>query len=216
MAEPLLSNAQEIGTLIAGLLTLAVFSYLWADNAVYRAVEHLFIGVSAGYVAVVALQRVIVPLSIEPALQSGPSWNNLLPLGLSLLLLCRFVRPVAWLANLPLGIAVGTGVGLGLTGVIAGTLVPQLFAAVPSVPGEVGVLVGAACLLVVMLAFGYTFTEKHLDHKLARLIISAGRLVAMFALGAVFADLATSRLTLLSGRLYFLLHDWLSIMRGGL
>ena len=32
------------------LLTLSIFSYLYGDNPFYKAAEHIFVGVSAGYI----------------------------------------------------------------------------------------------------------------------------------------------------------------------
>ena len=37
------------GVWLTVLLTLAIFSYLYNDNPFYKAAEHLFVGVSAGY-----------------------------------------------------------------------------------------------------------------------------------------------------------------------
>ena len=36
-------------TLVGGLVTLAIFSFLYRDNPVYRVCEAVFVGVSAGY-----------------------------------------------------------------------------------------------------------------------------------------------------------------------
>ena len=38
-----------LGAWIAVFLTLAIFSFLYKDNAFYKIAEHLFVGVSAGY-----------------------------------------------------------------------------------------------------------------------------------------------------------------------
>lgn len=40
---------ENIGIWIAALLTLGIYSFLFKDNPVYKFVEHLFVGVSAGY-----------------------------------------------------------------------------------------------------------------------------------------------------------------------
>ena len=37
------------GVWLAVLLTLSIFSYLYDDNPFYKASEHLFVGISAGY-----------------------------------------------------------------------------------------------------------------------------------------------------------------------
>src|SRR5262245_26382732 len=38
-----------VGTWLAALLTLCIFSFLYKDNPFYKFAEHLFVGVSAGY-----------------------------------------------------------------------------------------------------------------------------------------------------------------------
>lgn len=38
-----------IGAWVTVFLTLAIFSYLYKDNAFYKTAEHLFVGISAGY-----------------------------------------------------------------------------------------------------------------------------------------------------------------------
>ena len=42
-------SGELIGAWIAVFLTLAIFSYLYKDNAFYKIAEHLFVGISAGY-----------------------------------------------------------------------------------------------------------------------------------------------------------------------
>ena len=50
-----------IGAWFVVLLTLCIFSFLYSDNPFYKAAEHLFIGVSAGYAAVMAFWQQIQP-----------------------------------------------------------------------------------------------------------------------------------------------------------
>ena len=38
-----------LGAWVAAFLTIGIFSYLYKDNPFYKAAEHLFVGVSAGY-----------------------------------------------------------------------------------------------------------------------------------------------------------------------
>jgi hypothetical protein len=44
-----MNGAEMLGAWFAVFLTLAIFSYLYKDNPFYKAAEHLFVGVSAGY-----------------------------------------------------------------------------------------------------------------------------------------------------------------------
>ena len=54
-------SAELIGVWIAAFLTLAIFSFLFDDNPLYKAAEHLFAGVSAGYGVVLAYWEFIRP-----------------------------------------------------------------------------------------------------------------------------------------------------------
>ena len=49
------------GVWLSVFLTLSIFSYLYKDNPFYKAAEHLYIGVSAGYVAVISFWQQIQP-----------------------------------------------------------------------------------------------------------------------------------------------------------
>ena len=52
---------------VTALLTLAVFSFLWRENPVFRFAEHLLVGVSAGYYVVQYFYSGIVKKMIVPA-----------------------------------------------------------------------------------------------------------------------------------------------------
>ena len=54
-------TAEIIGAWLVVLLTLCIFSYLYDDNPFYKAAEHLFVGVSAGYVLVLSFWTQVQP-----------------------------------------------------------------------------------------------------------------------------------------------------------
>ena len=54
-------SAEIISAWIYVLLTLCIFSFLYKDNPFYKAAEHLYIGVSAGYVAVISFWQQVQP-----------------------------------------------------------------------------------------------------------------------------------------------------------
>ena len=45
----------ELGIWVSALLTLAIYSFLYKDNPFYKLAEHIFVGVSTGYLLVVAV-----------------------------------------------------------------------------------------------------------------------------------------------------------------
>ena len=49
-----MSFSAILGAWIAAFLTLGIFSYLYRDNPFYKIAEHVFVGVSAAYVAAIS------------------------------------------------------------------------------------------------------------------------------------------------------------------
>jgi hypothetical protein len=56
-----LSWPRTVGLWLAALLTLAIFSFLYADNPAYKLSESIFVGVSAAYWMVVGFWETLVP-----------------------------------------------------------------------------------------------------------------------------------------------------------
>lgn len=52
-------NGNLIGWVVAAALTLMVFSYLLGNNPLYRLAQHLFVGVSIGYVTLLLLSNLV-------------------------------------------------------------------------------------------------------------------------------------------------------------
>ena len=57
-----------LGAVVGFSLTLMVFSYIIGDNIFFRVAIYVFIGVAAGYAAVVVWFSVIWPQLLEPLL----------------------------------------------------------------------------------------------------------------------------------------------------
>jgi hypothetical protein len=126
-----------VSGLIAVLLTLALLSYLIADNPIYRIAVHLFIGLSAGYAVVLAWFTVIQPQLVAPLLASltpgaGAStgvssllWPVLPVLVGGLLLVLKTLRVASRAGGLVIALMVGVGAAVAVGGAITGTLLPQ-------------------------------------------------------------------------------------------
>ena len=56
-----MSFSAILGAWIAAFLTLGIFSYLYRDNPFYKIAEHVFVGVSAAYVAAISFCTLIYP-----------------------------------------------------------------------------------------------------------------------------------------------------------
>ncbi|MFZ9916436.1 MAG: hypothetical protein ACO3IB_14045, partial [Phycisphaerales bacterium] len=123
------SPVDTLGVWVAAFLTLAIFSFLWRDNPVYKVAESLLVGVSAGYWMVNGFWTALVPKLIAP-LAPGFTQSNLLPdlqasstpgldfalalvpLTLGFLLLWRLAPRGGWISVWPLAFIIGTTAGL--------------------------------------------------------------------------------------------------------
>ena len=213
---------------IGAALTLMVFSFLWRDNPLYKFAEHLFVGVSAAYWMVMGFWSTLWPNGIVKLAPAVARWTDpaaaappaeplvLIPIGLGLLMLLRLWPRFAWLARWPTAFAVGTTLGYNLVRELRSNFLHQISATVAggvvaSGPGGVDwpatmdlwvIIVGTVSGLAY---FTYTRRAEGAIGRLAR----TGLLFLMVAFGASFAYAVMGRVTILVGRLRFLLGDWL-------
>jgi len=207
---------------IAAILTLMVYSYLLADNPLYRLAQHVFVGSSVGYAAVVVIHNVLRLRLADPLLDDPrANWPYLVPLLLGLLLMTKTRGGLAWLGNSSMAFLFGVGAALAIGGALLGSLLPQIQASwVPVWPRTAGGTSAAVnnILLVVgtigTLSYFY-FTmgvRKGPVSTAARWGSSLGRWVILITLGAIFGNRVMAYLSLLIERLYFLLGDWLGLL----
>jgi hypothetical protein len=126
------SGLEITGMLLSFFLTLFVASYIFGDNVLFRIAIHIFIGVSAGYVVVMAFYNVILPQLVLP-LFSGDSAGRLLtlvPLGFSVLLLAKAVPRLSAIGTPVVAGLVGVGAAAAVGGAVLGTVFPQVAAAI--------------------------------------------------------------------------------------
>src|SRR5437764_11114013 len=93
-----------VGTIVAIILTIMVFTYLLGDNPVFRLAEHILIGVSVGWATLQIVFNLLVPAFkyvIDNSQTGGLDWwLYLVPLVLGLLLLLRPLRGARPVTNL--------------------------------------------------------------------------------------------------------------------
>lgn len=217
-------NPELIYGIVGFILTLMVLSYLIGDNALFRFAVHVFVGVSAGYAAVIALYQVVIPYLIAPLLKvSWPETALLaIPLVLSALMLMRISPRLSWLGGPAVGYLVGAGAAVAVGGAVLGTILPQVGAAAE--PFNIAALVqrginplesmlnGAVMLVgtIATLAYFHFGARRTEDGSIKRnFLIEAlawlGRLFVALTLGALFAGVYSAALSALVERIHSLL-----------
>lgn len=123
----------QAGILVAGALSLITLSYAFGDHPIFRVVLHIFIGVAAGYAGALAIQDVVLPQLVYPAIDaaSGATMQiSLVDLAfrllLSILILAKLSPRTARLGNPATALLAGVGAALAIGGALQGTLLPQL------------------------------------------------------------------------------------------
>lgn len=234
------SPLRTAGVWIAAIMTLGVLSYLYRDNPLYKLVESLVVGVSAGYFFVVGFWDVLVAklmLGLIPAMAHawaiplGPGetpkdqdWWTLVPLVLGVLIFGRFIPKLEWIASWPLAFVVGMTAGLKLIvfieadfiGQIENTMMPLIVftAEQPSQSGKFDLWQSIRnTLLVLGVLCSLTYFYFSVEHKgVVRQIARCGIWVLMITFGSSFAFTVMGRITLLTVRLEFLLGRWLGLI----
>ena len=209
--------------IVSFLLTVMVLSYLIGDNALFRFAIHIFVGVSAGYIATVALYQVIwpfllIPLVTAPLLERG---LLLVPLVLGALLLMKISPRLGWLGGPAVGYLVGAGAAVAISGAVLGTIFPQVSAAaepfdliglsqrgvnpLQSLFNGVVMLVGTLATLAYF-HFGARRKEDGSAKRngLIEAIAWVGKLFVALTLGVLFAGVYAAALSALVDRIHSL------------
>ncbi len=212
-----------IGTIIAVVLTVMVYTYLVGDNPIFRVAEHILVGVSVGWAILQVFYNLLLP-SINAALEgarngvTGEIIALLIPLGLGLILLLRSLRAFKSLTNLAMALVIGTVAALSLAGALSGTLLPQVGASF--LPLGEGDIIGRVVLLIGTIVslwyFQFTvFKSPQLEGEAkaggALAMVSDrvrifGRWSIMLAFGAVFASVFLTYFAALIDRVLFLIN----------
>ena len=224
-----------IGVAIAAFLTLGLYSLLYKENRFYRFVEHIFVGLAAGYSIYAIWAEVLYPQWWKPmvghAAQGGMpieighwAWAALLPVGF--LAFFVFSTTNAWLSRIPIGIIIGLWSGQQL-GAFYDRYLPQIAdTARPIFPNSwtlvdrnapPGVLAAPQALnnlilvitfIVVLSYFLYSFEQKS---RLVQKSAVAGRWLLMVGFGVIFGTTMMTRFVLFIDRAYFVLIEWLKL-----
>jgi hypothetical protein len=201
---------QIIGVWIAGFLTLAILSFLYRDNPFYKMAEHLYVGVSAGFWLIYFWVFDVHPMLITPFMtrEGIDRYILLIPALLGVLMLLRWIPRVAWLSRWSIAFTFGIGAGIGLTADIQGFIIPQVRGTLLPLNTINNILVVIG-VVTTILYFYFSREHKGVLGGAARI----GILFVMIAFGASFGYTLMARISLLIGRMHFLFHDWIPLIK---
>lgn len=200
-------------TWLAAAATVAVWSYLVGAQTVFRLTQFLLAGLATGYLALLAIDDILVPRLISPLLDDPSGHLVLIPAAALVVIMVA----AAWLPGrmtAPVtGILVGGIAALALGGAVIGTLLPQIASAIlPPGTARTSILEAAAAIGITVLVV-LSFTHGSATGRLSKRATLVGRWLLVGGIGGWLGFLLMSRLALLVDRLDFLLGDWLGLLR---
>lgn len=200
---------------VAAILTLCVFSFLYKDNVAFAVVEHLLVGLSAGYMLVTYWHNVFYAELVQPLLLDGLGREAHLWFAALLCLMWagKYLESTKDLYRLALAFWIAVDVGLAIPNTLEAEVLAQIAAtANVSLDGDAREIAGnlVLCLGTIAALFFFFFSRPH-EGALGG-VAKVGTIVLMVSFGATFSYTIMSRVYLLIGRFVFLLRDWLGVV----
>ena len=199
-------NLEILGAWFVVIMTLGIFSYLYGDNPIYKAAEHIFVGVSAGYIFTITFWDTVWPLlfgRLFPGfVNAGYEFNAMyiIPLILGLFMLCRLIPSLSWLARISIAYIVGMIAGLKLYVFVNSNILLQIqnssidfSASYWNIINQLIVLFGVISGLIY---FFFSKEQKGVIGKVSKI----GICFLMIKFGASFGYAVMGRISLLIGR----------------
>ncbi len=203
---------------ISALLSLAIFSFLYKDNPFYKFAEHVFIGAANGYAVTFYWHNILVPSLFDPLFRQG-KLLYIISFVIGALYFTRFIPKISWLVRIPIGITIGYYTGASIPAGIQANIIKQIQGTIltPSNfqswhAGSTGILWSIILLIGVLCTLSYFYFSR--EHEgLLRISSRIGIVFIMIGFGAAFGYTVMARVSLLIGRIQFLLGPWLGIIR---
>ena len=202
-------------TWLAALLTLAILTFLYKDNPIFRLAENVFAGISLGYYIGNVLNQTLKPNLYGPLRDDfRHNWDLLIAAAIGILLYFRYIPKVAWMGRLSLAIYIGYYLGVNMLQKLQSEVLPQMKSALKPIDrldaASLNNLVVFIGVLTVLCYFFFSIKHEGAFGRVARV----GVWFLMISFGAAFGYTVMGRVSLLIGRFSFLVNDWLMPLFG--
>jgi hypothetical protein len=198
---------------LAALLTLAIFSFLFGDNPVYKFAERHWVGVSTGYWTMLLWHQGVNDKVILPIFHRH-QWYYLIPVVLGIFMWFRLVPKLSFLSRYALAFYVGISTGIFIPLTFRTAVFLQLEGTVRPVQGSVAGLNFALAIVGIICSLVYFFFST--PHRgPVGFLSKTGIYTLMVGFGAGFGLTVMGRVALLVQRVLFL-RDYITDLFGKL
>lgn len=216
---------EQIGIIAGMTIAVLIFvTYLLGDNVIYRVVLGLLVGTATGYALGIAVNFILAEWLTRMFADNSPGIQVYYGLGLlfGALLILKGIPRLAHLANPSMGLLLGVGAAVAVSGALLGTLLPQAQAAgmglsfTGGFPGFAEGLLGLVGTVLSLLVFSPLPRQR--DGEPVQVLIwlqRVGRAFIVIALAVAFAGALTSALTMLVERSWLIKQTVEKLLLGG-
>ncbi len=199
------------GTIVAGILTIAILSFLYGDNPVYKMAETLLVGVSMGYVLVITWTNTLMAVLFKPLFLESQFWL-VIPFIFGLFMFGRFHKSTSFLSRYSMAVLIGSGAGVAIPAMLGARTLRQMTATVEMVQGDSFLTIFSGLVVVVGLfsTLSYFYFSREHEGIMGR-SAKVGTYFLMIFFGTTFGYTVMSRVSTFIGRMDFLLSDFLHL-----
>jgi len=193
-----------IWTGVGALITLAIFSFLYRDNVVYKFVERLWVGVTTGYWTMLLYHTSFTDKVLDPLFRHfSTQWFYLIPTILGILMWFRMSKRYGFVARYALAFYIGISTGVYIPLAIKTAILFQLQGTIRAIEPSLNGIMFAMAFLGILCSLSYFFFSK--EHKGVLGVSSKiGIYTLMIGFGAGFGLTVMGRVALLVQRVIFL------------
>lgn len=204
------------GLWAGALCTLAIWSFLYKDNPLYKIAEQIFVGTSAAYWLIYTIYNILIP-NLFSKFSTGilQNWIYLIPGILGVMMLLRLIPKLDFLSRYPLALLIGTTAGISLLRFLKSDVISQTTSTMlnPFQAGSIVEMIGQLIIIIgtVTGLIYFYFSKKH--EGLLGVGARTGIFFLMISFGAAFGFTAMARISLLIGRLQYILGDCMHLLK---
>ncbi len=190
---------------------LAVYTYLYKDNPVWRFAEAVYLGLGTTYWFIYYWFNYLWPAMTDWIVKQG-QWHYVFAIILGLLIFFRYVPSLSWIARYPMSFWVGYGAGLTLAYQPAVWLEQVYSTFIPLNAGDLwGTVNNVLLFLGVLCVLVYFFFIIAKENPVVRGVAEVGKWYIMIALGSAFGNTVLYRWNLFLARANTIVVDWLGV-----
>jgi hypothetical protein len=195
-----------IGAWVGAFLTLAVYSYiLYKETRIYRLAEYIYVGSAFAVSLVVSTTQIYKQIIVRIA---RGEYIYIIGVILGLMLLTLPFKRIRWISRYTVMFLMGLGFGVTIRGALTANIIGQIRGSITPPAATATALDWFnfvwICLGTLLVVSYFTFTIEHTGWYFYP--TKLGRYILLVGLGTYYGNTVQFRMTMLAGRVQYLLQ----------